>query len=242
MKKASPYIAAGLFAAAVIARLLFPGAGGRSETAALPFAEKSVPQQTVEEKTAREPVVMTINAADYLTENMGMTLQRELPEAVEQAVETFLDEQARYEDLAVPADVTYDMPELSFPYIRPVRAAVSSGFGYRIHPLENLTKFHYGTDLAALSGDDILCFAAGTVSEVGEDETNGRFIRVDHPGGVTSMYAHCGVVYVKPGQDVAMGQKLGLVGVSGKVTGPHLHFELTKNGIHLNPEFYFAAV
>ena len=241
MKKASPYIAAGLFAAAVVIRLLFPNTAGR--TGAVPTsAIRESAEESVEAEIAREPKIITINAGDYLMEQKGVSVQRKLPEAVERVLETFLDEQARYEELSVPADATYDIPEIPFPYIRPVRAEVSSGFGYRVHPLENLTKFHYGTDLAAFSGDDILCFAAGTVSEVGEDGENGRFIRVDHPQNISTMYAHCGEIYVKTGQSVAMGQKLGLVGVSGKVTGPNLHFELTKNGIHLNPEFYLAAV
>ena len=56
------------------------------------------------------------------------------------------------------------------------------------------------------------------------------------------MYAHCGTIYVRQGQRVSAGEKIALVGVSGKVTGPHLHFELTKNGVYMNPEFLLAAI
>jgi len=244
MKRVSPYLAAGLFLAAVAAKLLIPSSSGRSvPTSGAAMSDPPAAAETIQaETTAKEPVIVTINAADYLGVDRNKSISSILPEAVERAVETFLDEQAPYEELAVPADVSYDVPSLSFSYVKPVRASVSSSFGYRTHPLENLTRFHYGTDLAALSGDDILCFADGTVSEVGFDETNGNFIRVDHADGVSTMYAHCGLVYVKEGQAVGMGEKIGLVGVSGKVTGPHLHFELTRNGVFLNPEFYLAAL
>ncbi len=246
MKRSSVYVAAGLFLAAVAVKLLVPENTSGKEavypTAAV-TAEASQENTASAAETARtEAVTVTINAAEYLGIDRYAALNKELPEPVEKAVETFLDDQAPYEDLGIPANVSYDILKPSFRFVCPVKAATSSGFGYRVHPLENLTKFHYGTDLAALSGDDILCFADGTVKEVGSDEMNGRFIRISHAEGFESMYAHCGTVYVREGQSVRAGEKIALVGVSGRVTGPHLHFELTKNGTYLNPEFYFAAL
>ena len=161
---------------------------------------------------------------------------------MEEAVETFLENQLPFENMAVPADVSYNAVLPEFPYMRPVSARCSSDFGYRIHPLENLTKFHYGSDLAAQSGDDICCFADGTVTEIGQNDTMGKYIRVSHADGFATLYAHCGTVYVEKGQTVTMGEKLGLIGATGKVTGPHLHFELTKDGVYVNPAFCFAAL
>ena len=80
------------------------------------------------------------------------------------------------------------------------------------------------------------------MTEVGQNETMGKYIRVSHEDGFASLYAHCGTVYVSKGQTVSAGEKLGLVGATGKVTGPNLHFELTKDGIYVNPAFYLAAL
>ena len=108
----------------------------------------------------------------------------------------------------------------------------------RLHPILDEVKFHYGTDVPANSGDDIGAFAAGTVLLAGEDENLGSYVTVDHGGGWQSLYAHCGTVYVKAGDTVQPGQKLALVGATGLATGPHLHFELTHDGVYLNPEYY----
>lgn len=244
MKRVSVYLAAGFFLAAVAVKLAFPAKTKDTiQTIRMATVENQTPVPTsVPASSLTEPITITINAAEYYGLETMSPADASLPEAVEEAVETFLETQAPYEDLGIPADVTYEVPMPSFHFVAPVRARVSSSFGYRVHPLENLTKFHYGTDLAALSGDDILCFAEGTVKEVGKNDTDGNYIIVDHPEGFSSKYAHCGTIYVQEGQKLTAGDKLGMVGMSGKVTGPHLHFELQKNGLHLNPEFYLAAI
>jgi murein DD-endopeptidase MepM/ murein hydrolase activator NlpD len=240
MKRSTVTLAAGLILTAAAIKLAFPAktgqevyTSGSAQTADVSAAESG----------STMPVVVTINAGELLSGTEDSTEESvQLPPAVEEAIETFLESQEPFEDLAIPADVTYEAELPDFEYVSPVAAECSSGFGYRVHPLENLTKFHYGTDLAAQSGDDIHCFADGTVTEVGQNETMGKFIRVSHADGYASLYAHCGTVYVAKGQSVAAGEKLGLVGSSGKVTGPHLHFELTKNGVFLNPAFCLAAL
>ena len=162
------------------------------------------------------------------------------PEALPAAVAAFLQSQEPYADEAVPVNVSYEMPDLPFAFQSPVTGMTSSGFGFRLHPLLDAVKFHYGTDFAAWSGTDILCFADGTVAMTGWDKGYGNYIMVDHAGGWRTLYAHCQTVYVTGGDAVTMGQKLGLVGDTGEVTGPHLHFELTCGGIYYNPEFYLA--
>ena len=246
-KRATIYVAAGLFVAAAAAKLLFPAR--TSET--IRTIEKSFhradyqTEETVaavtEATDAAAPVTVTINAAEFLglAESAGT---EELSPAVEEAMAAFMEEQQPFVDLGVPANVSYDAPMPKFSFVQPLSARVSSDFGYRLHPIDNETKFHYGMDLAANSGDDIVCFAAGTVMEVGENNTSGKFLRVEHEDGYATMYAHCGQIYVEEGQKVESGEKIALVGATGKATGPHLHFELTHDGVYLNPAFYLAAL
>ena len=220
-------IALGTFSMCVLLKSIFPGSTSKE----ISLTEKvSVP--------VGKTVVNTINLAEYL----GMEAGSALPPAVEEAVSVFMEQQMEYADLAVPANVTYDVTEINFEYMCPVAAETSSGFGYRIHPLENVRKFHFGTDFAANSGDDIVCFAEGIVKVVDENESYGKHIRIEHEDGYESLYAHCSKIYVSDGQYVKAGEKIALVGATGQVTGPHLHFELTHNGIYTNPEFYLAAI
>ena len=182
-KRATIYVAAGLFVAAAAAKLLFPAR--TSET--IRTIEKTLHRadyQTEETVTTvteaadnnAVPVTVTINAAEFLG-LVEPTDTEELSPAVEEVMAAFMEEQQPFVDLGVPANVSYDAPMPKFSFVRPLSARVSSDFGYRLHPIDNETKFHYGMDLAANSGDDIVCFAAGTVSESGENGTNGKFLR-----------------------------------------------------------------
>lgn len=158
------------------------------------------------------------------------------------ARETFLNEQAVYSGYAVPANVSYAVNELPFAHASPVAGYTSSGFGYRLHPLENKVKFHYGTDFAANSGTAVCAFADGTVLAAGQDDGYGNYVKIRHADGYTTLYGHCSKLLVRAGETVTMGQEIALVGATGKATGPHLHFELMHDGYYYNPEFYLAAV
>lgn len=162
-----------------------------------------------------------------------------IPEHVRQAVNAFLETQAEFSDYELPSTVSYDYLEIPFTYSAPVSGVTSSGFGYRLHPVENVVKFHYGTDFAVNSGTDICAFSDGTVTEVNWDDGYGNYIRISHDGGWSTLYAHCSQTYVQAGQQVVMGEKIALAGATGEVTGPHLHFELLHDGIYTNPEFFF---
>ncbi len=155
------------------------------------------------------------------------------------AVAAFLESQADFLDsCALPENVDYDYTEFPFDYVVPVSGYQSSGFGYRMHPILNAVRFHYGTDIAANSGEDILAFSDGTVIFAGQSSGYGNYITIDHGDGWTSSYAHCSKLLVTNGQKVQAGEQIALVGATGQVTGPHLHFELRHNGIFLNPEYY----
>ncbi len=154
------------------------------------------------------------------------------------AVEAFLESQKEYSDVELPGNVSYDYLELPMSCFTPVEGYNSSGFGYRTHPIHGDLRFHYGTDFAAWSGEDIYAFADGTVSFAGWSESYGNYITVEHSDGWDSLYAHCSILYVKTGDKVVSGQKIALVGDTGLVTGPHLHFELKHDGVYINPEYY----
>ncbi len=159
-------------------------------------------------------------------------------EDVPEAVSVFLESQKAYSDYAVPEDVSYDYCEFPTELCVPVAGYNSSGFGYRKHPIHGDVRFHYGTDFAAWSGEDIYAFADGTVSFAGYCDSYGNYITIDHADGWQSLYAHCSVLYVESGDEVRAGEKIALVGDTGLVTGPHLHFELTREGVYINPEYY----
>ncbi|MEG1683340.1 MAG: M23 family metallopeptidase [Oscillospiraceae bacterium] len=141
-----------------------------------------------------------------------------------------------YSDL--PKNVCMEQKILGFSYQTPVAGTLSSGFGYREHPVEGEEKFHYGIDIAADTGTKIGCFAAGTVTAVGESTSLGKYVMVAHRGDFSTLYAHCDRVTVSSGAEVAAGSTLAEVGETGLATGPHLHFELHQGSVYLNPIYY----
>lgn len=157
------------------------------------------------------------------------------------AREAFLAQQAELTDQEAPENVCFDVVSLPFSANSPVAGYTSSGFGYRIHPIQNTLRFHYGTDFAADYGTEIHAFADGTVLEAGESDGYGNYVTIDHGDGYVTLYGHCSELLVSSGQWVRRGETIALVGQSGQATGPHLHFELMHDGVYLNPEFYFYA-
>lgn len=153
-------------------------------------------------------------------------------------LEAFLNEEATFSDYKIPDNVSCTAPVLPFKYTSPAKSAVSSTFGYRVHPIYNDVRFHYGTDFAVVDGDAILSFADGKVISVQEIKGYGMTVMLDHGNGYTTLYAHCGQVKVKYGDKVKRGSTIALAGHSGLVTGPNLHFELMHSGKYLDPEFY----
>lgn len=121
----------------------------------------------------------------------------------------------------------------------PVTGRISSNYGTRRHPITGAAGFHRGLDIAAPAGTPVVAAYAGTVRAVRTDSfhgdrrpnpitgtwNTGNFVLVDGPGGGSEWYGHLETVSVKPGQWLKAGQKLGTVGQTGNVTGPHLHLE-----------------
>jgi len=123
-------------------------------------------------------------------------------------------------------------------FTMPVHGRLSSGYGYRRHPIYKVRKFHTGIDIAAPTGTPIRCAGDGTVVHAARWGGYGNCIIVDHGGSLATLYGHCSRLAVTKGQRVTEGQVIGYVGSTGISTGPHLHFEVRKNGRHTNPNPY----
>ncbi len=202
--------------------------------------ELSDPPHT-EDKVRAEPTLMEVeHARSSSAELETETGKSEGEETVvlPATVAAFLENQKEYSEYEIPEKASYAYHVFKEDYQPPVEGMNSSGFGYRTHPIHGDIRFHYGTDFAAWTGEDIYAFADGTVSFAGYCESYGNYITIEHADGWQSLYAHCSTLYVEEGEEVSGGDKIALVGATGLVTGPHLHFELSKNGVYVNPEYY----
>ena len=117
----------------------------------------------------------------------------------------------------------------------PVHGRVSSGFGPRVDPLHGAGGYHTGLDLAAPTGTPVVAAAAGTVVRAGDAGGYGQLIVLRHADGSETRYAHLSAIGVEVGAQVARGQAIGAVGSTGRSTGPHLHFELRRDGHAVDP-------
>lgn len=147
----------------------------------------------------------------------------------------------RPEGGAVPDDACMTQKVLGFAYGSPLVGVVNDAFGYREHPIETGSKFHYGLDIQADEGAVIACFADGTVTAVGESSVLGKYLTVQHENGFSTLYAHCSRITASSGQQIRLGDPIAEVGKTGQTTGAHLHFELLANNTYLNPIYYVTA-
>jgi murein DD-endopeptidase MepM/ murein hydrolase activator NlpD len=131
------------------------------------------------------------------------------------------------------------------PAIQPVSnkelKRMASGYGYRTDPIYKTTKFHAGMDFAAAVGTEIYATGDGTIMRADADASGyGNHVRINHGYGYMTLYGHMSKIMVRPGQRVKRGDVIGLVGNTGKSVGPHLHYEVHKNGEAINPvNFYY---
>jgi murein DD-endopeptidase MepM/ murein hydrolase activator NlpD len=125
----------------------------------------------------------------------------------------------------------------------PVNGHITSYFGYRYHPILHFSRFHAGIDIGASWGSPIVAAADGQIASAGWAGGYGRSVRIAHGGGIVTTYNHMSEIVAQPGSYVHAGQLIGYVGSSGLSTGPHLHYEVLKNGTPVNPlAVRFASV
>ena len=133
----------------------------------------------------------------------------------------------------------------SIPAIQPVAnkdlKRMTSGYGYRIHPIYKTRKMHYGMDYSAKVGTEIYATGDGVISKVKRSKRGyGNYVKINHGFGYETLYAHMSRYIVKKGQKVKRGEVIGYVGNSGISTAPHLHYEVRKDNKKINPvNFYF---
>lgn len=135
------------------------------------------------------------------------------------------------------------------PTTLPVKdAALGSAFGYRADPIAGLRSMHEGLDFSAESGTPVVAAADGVVLSASYHPDYGNVVDIDHGDGLTSRYAHLSQIDAKAGGLIKRGERVGLVGNTGRSTGPHLHFEVRMLGVAQNPAYFlkqgdeFAAV
>ena len=133
---------------------------------------------------------------------------------------------------------TADFGRETVPSIWPVHGRVMAGFGQRLDPFSGEGVFHSGVDISAPAGTRVESGGDGIVMQAAWDSGYGNAILVDHGYGMTTKYGHLSKIFVVVGQEVKRGQVIGAVGMTGRATGPHLHYEVIVNETPVNPMKY----
>ena len=132
----------------------------------------------------------------------------------------------------------------AIPAIQPLSnkdlSRIASGFGQRIDPIYKTPKFHAGVDFSAKTGTPIYSTGDGKVIRVRKSKKGyGNHVKIDHGYGYTTLYAHMSKYIVRKGQKVKRGEIIGYVGNTGKSVAPHLHYEVHKDNIKVDPKYFF---
>ncbi len=127
------------------------------------------------------------------------------------------------------------------PSIWPVQGIITAGFGQRMDPFTGEGAFHTGVDIAAPVGTPVRAAADGILFHAGPDAAYGNEALIDHGYGLTTKYGHLSTLSVVVGQEVRRGQIIGTVGMTGRTTGPHLHYEVLVHGTPVNPARYLRS-
>jgi murein DD-endopeptidase MepM/ murein hydrolase activator NlpD len=124
------------------------------------------------------------------------------------------------------------------PSIAPVLGVITDGFGPRIDPITHRPAYHEGLDISVAIGTAVKAPADGVVTFADREAGYGRVVKINHGYGYSTLYAHLEKILVKQGERVTRNEAIGKVGLSGRTTGPHLHYEVWKDGERQNPLHY----
>lgn len=218
----------------------------RGRTSALNAKLEAIEKQLAEfeDRTRRLSIVAGLSGIqDPGTGGVGGLTTLPLDQPV--SAESVLSETSRRGGLLssrlglIEARLSSQADQLSLtPTLAPCLGILSAGFGARSDPFTGEQEFHTGLDISAPAGNRFFAPADGTVVRIGWENGYGRYLQVSHGYGITTLYGHLSATRVAEGQRVKRGDLLGLVGSSGRSTGPHLHYEVVVNGKPVNPLDY----
>lgn len=213
--------------------------------------KKELEDAKAEQETARDELLIKKEELDLKVEEAQNYLIQ-----IESSLESYekycaeLDE-AQIELEKIISDKTAELERIqqqqmlqgtgSFKWPTPSSNIITSLFGTRLHPIYNYYRTHYGVDIGAYYGSDIIAADRGTVTVSAYHWSYGNYIVINHGNGYVTLYAHLSSRLVSAGDEVSQGEVIGLVGSTGDSTGPHLHFEIRQNGTCINPLDFFTG-
>lgn len=197
------------------------------------YGSQATPSSSVPPTDSKNPSVLKLSVSTSMASSFPASLH-DSKQIASLAQHTGLDLQALHamvETMEESMELTLQLAEAkrssidAYPSEWPTRSRqLTSGFGYRSDPFTGRITFHAGIDIKGKLGDPVLSAANGTVSEAGYNSSLGEYIVIDHLGDLQSAYMHLKRIEAKEGDTVVRGEKIGLLGSSGRSTGPHLHF------------------
>lgn len=165
----------------------------------------------------------------------------ELQEALDE-FQSQLDNRERQLEVLERLVMNKELKEQLSPAGQPIaKGWISSYYGKRTDPFTGRNELHKGMDFAGARGSDITATAAGVVAWAGPRQGYGNLVEINHGNGYSTRYGHCQKVLVKLGDKVEPGQTIALMGSTGRSTGPHVHYEVLKNGSQINPKRFIQA-
>lgn len=196
-------------------------------------------EELTEIKASLEEKKVTLAAqkTDLAAEKTSLDAKKKEFEAEEDKLKAEADRLTAEIINLMDKDSPYVGGEFTWPC--PASRYISSSFGNRLHPTLNVWKFHTGIDIGCSAGKNIVAAASGKVIMSQWYGGYGNCVMIDHGGGIVTLYGHASKLLVSKGQVVKQGQVIALVGSTGRSTGPHLHFEVRKNGQYIDPMSYF---
>lgn len=179
------------------------------------------------------------NNTENIEENNINTIENAAKENLTQnnenigGAEENIVEENKESEVEIDEDIAYIKNNISF--INPISGRISSTFGWRTPTTASVPKYHTGLDIAAVTGTKIKSATDGTVVLASSEGDYGKHLEIEI-GELLIIYAHCNNIYLKNGDTVKQGQEIAEVGSTGNSTGPHLHFEIRRNGKHIDPQ------
>lgn len=201
----------------------------KEQEAAFTAEKEGIISSAVSELTARSELI------EKIVGSIGIKLPEDFSSDGKNSGGLFVEDRAQEQDeLLFRADKYLKTIRL-LPLGRPVNGAITSRYGKRKDPLNKKSAFHTGVDLRGKRGQKILATADGVVKKAFKNGGHGNYVMLDHGNGYTTSYSHMQKYLVHRGEQVKRGQVIGLVGSTGRSTGPHLHYEVALDGKTVNP-------